>query len=91
MKWEPTYWKKALAHTGLDAEEVAVVGDSPRDDYEVPQSIGIPHTFLINREEDRSHDNNNRVTHVCDFDEIARCITGGTRVRTRELNGAAAH
>lgn len=71
MKWNPLYWKKALAHTGLDASEVAILGDNPRDDLEIPQSIGIAHTFLIDRRADRSQENSRTVTHVRDFTEVA--------------------
>ncbi len=74
MKWEPGYWKKVLAHTGLDAGEVAIVGDDPRDDLEVPHSIGIAHTFLINRHDDLSERDSERVTHVRGFDRVAECL-----------------
>ena len=74
MKWEPVYWKKVLAHIGLDANEVAVVGDNPKDDMEVPQSIGIAHSFLINRKDDLSGQNSKSVTHVSCFDSIADCL-----------------
>lgn len=91
MKWEAGYWKKALAHTGLDACEVAVVGDSAVDDCEVPQSIGIPHTFLINRHENFSNQDNESVTHVMDFDQIAQCLGNSVYVRTHQLNGTGVH
>ena len=75
MKWEPVYWKKVLAHIGLEAGEVAILGDNLRDDFEVPQSIGIPHTFLIDREEDRSSENSETVTYVRNFSQVADCLT----------------
>jgi len=74
MKWEPLYWKKVLAHIGLNAKEVAVVGDNPRDDLEVPQSIGISHTFLINRNSDFAGIDSSTVTHVDSFDRIVDCL-----------------
>lgn len=74
MKSEPIYWEKALAHAGLDASEVATVGDNPHDDQEIPQSVGIRHTFLINRDEDRSLFDSDVVTHVTSFDQIANLI-----------------
>ncbi len=49
MKNQPIYWKKALAHIGMDPHEVAVIGDNPEDDYKVPRSIGIDCTFLVDR------------------------------------------
>lgn len=71
MKWDPLYWKKTLAHTGLDASEVAILGDNPRDDLEVPQSIGIAHTFLIGQHAERRREDSLRVTHVRSFSEVA--------------------
>lgn len=47
MKWDSNYWRKAVAHTEIKAKNLAVIGDSFRDDYLIPQSIGIAMTFLI--------------------------------------------
>ena len=47
MKWETNYWRKAIAHTGIKAENLAVIGDSFRDDYQIPQAVGVAMTFLI--------------------------------------------
>jgi FMN phosphatase YigB (HAD superfamily) len=77
MKWEPMYWKKALAHIALDGDEVAVVGDNPHDDYEVPQSVGITHTFLIDRRRDRTHESTFALTYVSNFDQIVESILEG--------------
>lgn len=70
MKWDPVYWQKALAHIALDANEVATVGDSLRDDYEVPQSIGIAKTFIIDRDTDRHNESTDNCVFVQDFNEI---------------------
>jgi FMN phosphatase YigB (HAD superfamily) len=74
MKWEPAYWKKALAHIALAPEEVAVVGDGMRDDYEIPHSVGLACTFLINRFEDLSPQNTDSLIHVRSFDQIAEYL-----------------
>lgn len=74
MKGNPVYWKKALAHIGLDAGEVAVVGDNPNDDFKVPHSIGIRHSFLVDRDRDLSSGNSSSVTYVRDFSQIADCL-----------------
>ena len=47
MKWETNYWHKAIAHTGIKPKNLAVIGDSFRDDYQTPQTTGIAMTFLI--------------------------------------------
>ena len=76
MKWEPIYWKKVLAHIALNPEDVAVIGDNPKDDYLIPHSVGIRHSFLVDRSRDHSIENSESVTYVRDFNEIADCILG---------------
>ncbi len=76
MKWEPVYWKKVLAHIALDADEVAVVGDNPHDDFEVPHSIGIRRSFIIDRFRDFSASDTPSVTYVQDFSQIADRLIG---------------
>jgi HAD superfamily hydrolase (TIGR01549 family) len=76
MKWEPVFWEKALASVGLPGSQVAVVGDNPRDDYEVPRCAGIAHSFLIDRARDRAAENSSTVTYVRDFSRIADSILG---------------
>lgn len=83
MKWDSLYWKKVLAHVALDPTEVAVVGDNPKDDCEVPHSVGIAHSFLINRGKDLSFANSDRVTHVMSFDQIADDLLSDSNGRAR--------
>lgn len=74
MKWEPQYWKKVLAHVGMAADEVAIIGDNRRDDWEVPHSIGIGCAFLINRDEDLSSQDGDGLYHVQSFSEVADAL-----------------
>lgn len=83
MKCESMYWKKVLAHIALDGDEVAVVGDNPHDDYEVPQSVGIAHSFLIDRWRDRTRESTFALTHVSNFDQITANILGDAKVGRR--------
>lgn len=76
MKWEPIYWKKVLAHTALDGDELAVLGDNPKDDYAIPQEAGIAGTFLINRKEDLSSQDTPSLIHVSDFNQVADILLG---------------
>ena len=46
MKKEPEFWRRALAHTGLSASAVTVVGDNPLDDIAAPRAAGISSTIL---------------------------------------------
>ena len=71
MKWDQIYWKKVLAHAALTGSETAVVGDSLRDDYEMPHSVGIAGTFLISRSQDFSAEDTDSLIHVQNFDQIA--------------------
>ena len=71
MKWEPQYWNKVLAHTGLAPDEVAVVGDDLQCDWQVPQCVGIKNGFLINRYEDLSSQDGDGLYHVQNFEQIA--------------------
>jgi len=71
MKWEPIFWKKALAHIGFRGAEVAVIGDNPTDDCAIPLAVGISHSFLIDRTMDRSGANTSNITHVQNFQQIA--------------------
>ena len=72
MKWEPIYWKKVLAHTALDADEVAVIGDNPRDDYEMPHSVGISCSFIVNRKENRVSQSEESLIFCSDFSQIVK-------------------
>jgi FMN phosphatase YigB (HAD superfamily) len=79
MKWEPHYWKKVLAHIGMDANEVAVIGDNPRDDWEVPHSIGIGCGFLIDRNQDQSAQDEAGLYHVQNFQQITEKLLSARR------------
>jgi FMN phosphatase YigB (HAD superfamily) len=76
MKWEPVFWQKVMAHIALDGDEVAVVGDSLRDDYEAPRAAGICGAFLINRTQDLSAGNTDSLFYVTDFTRIADLLLG---------------
>ncbi len=71
MKWEPMYWKKALAHIGMDASELAVVGDDLEDDFEVPRAAGIACSFILDRQKDPAAQCSDRLIYVRDFDQLA--------------------
>ena len=50
MKWNVAFWKKALAQIDLPSENVAVVGDTLKDDYAIPQAAGIGRSYIIRRD-----------------------------------------
>ena len=74
MKWQPIFWERALEAVGLPAQHVAVIGDNPRDDAEIPQQAGIGHSFLVDRAKMRTHENSDTTTYVRSFSEIADCL-----------------
>ena len=46
MKAEPAFWRRCLAHTGLPADAVTVIGDNPHDDAAAPRTAGIARSVL---------------------------------------------
>ena len=80
MKWEHVFWERAQAAVGLPPERLAVIGDNPRDDAEIPHRTGIGHSFLIDRVKARTHENSDTTTYVRDFSEIADCLLPHGRV-----------
>jgi FMN phosphatase YigB (HAD superfamily) len=79
MKWEPVYWQKALAQVALAPEEVAVVGDGLRDDYEVPHAAGLACTFLLNLHDNLSALDTASLIHVQNFNQIADRLLAGRK------------
>jgi len=90
MKWEPRYWRKALAHTGLSAHEVAVVGDNPRDDSEIPRSVGIPLCFLIDRRTPKLPPDSDAVRHIDTFARILPALRRRAAAQPRAVPAALA-
>jgi FMN phosphatase YigB (HAD superfamily) len=86
MKWEPVYWERALAHTGLKAYEVAVVGDNIRDDCEIPAMAGIRTSFIIDRAGVVPPSADGKYVLVNNFNDIAEFLLTGTM--TPECVGA---
>ena len=48
------FWKRALAYTGISPEEIVMIGDNPKDDFEIPQQAGIKNFFLVDRKRSES-------------------------------------
>lgn len=76
MKWESEYWLKALAHTGWSAHEVAVIGDSIRDDAEIPRLAGIRHCFILLRGNRQPAEVTPGITYVRDLGEVVNHLLG---------------
>ncbi|MBL8995190.1 MAG: HAD family hydrolase [Spirochaetia bacterium] len=76
MKWDALYWKKALGHTALSADECMVIGDNLKDDFEVPAGVGFAGTFLIRKEGDFPAEPIPKLFPVRDFGEIESLLIG---------------
>lgn len=50
MKHSPIVWKRAIAHLGLPPETLMTVGDDPKQDAQIPQSVGIGFSCIVNRQ-----------------------------------------
>lgn len=72
MKWDTDYWHKAIAHTGIKAENLAVIGDSFRDDYQTPQAAGVAMTFLIDIKKEYTKQKSSTLESVSSIAQIAK-------------------
>lgn len=48
-KWSVDFWKRCLDQTGFDPSQIAVIGDNPKEDGELPRSLGVETVFLVDR------------------------------------------
>lgn len=48
QKSNPAFWKRVIMQTGLPAESLAMIGDNPYEDGELPQLAGYGQCFLTN-------------------------------------------
>lgn len=42
-------WKRAIAQIPADVSEIGVIGDNPKEDGELPRSLGIKDTIILSR------------------------------------------
>jgi len=74
MKWERKYWLQVIEQLGMDVSQFAVIGDNFCDDYEIPFSVEIPLSFIINRYQNLSDKNSESVIFVNNFTQISDLI-----------------
>jgi FMN phosphatase YigB (HAD superfamily) len=48
-KCVPDVWKRAFAQIPADISEIGVIGDNPKEDGELPRSLGVIETIIIPR------------------------------------------
>ena len=56
-----------------------MIGDNPKDDYEMPRSAGIGLSFIIDRHHDRSAESTDSLIFVRDFEQIADLLIAARR------------
>jgi len=43
------FWERAITYTGISPEDIVMIGDTPKDDFNIPQQAGIQNFFLVDR------------------------------------------
>jgi len=49
QKYQVELWKRAIVQVGVNGEKISVIGDSEKEDGDIPVSAGIRRSFIINR------------------------------------------
>ena len=49
-KCDPNVWKRAFAQIPADISEIGTVGDNPKEDRDIPASLGVRHSVILSRE-----------------------------------------
>lgn len=88
LKWEPVFWQRALAHIGFSGDEVVVVGDNLRDDYEMPHSVGIAGSFLYKPDGQFTEPDSDSLIHVRSLTDVANRMLAARRKARRPRNSA---
>jgi len=64
------FWERAIAHTELSPESIAVIGDHEKEDYQVPSKTGIQTFFLVNRTRKKPVSSENGVFRVNNLERV---------------------
>ncbi len=51
QKYTEGFWRRSLERTGFAPSQLAMVGDNPKDDCEVPRALGVETVFLVDRKQ----------------------------------------
>jgi len=49
QKCSVEFWERALACNNILPEDIVVIGDNLKDDFQVPSQVGIRHFFMVDR------------------------------------------
>ena len=64
LKSQPQVWKRAISSLGVLPSEILTIGDSEKEDFKIPQSVGIEHTVIINRRSKIKKEKNGKYLRV---------------------------
>ncbi len=63
-------WMRALNELEIKPENIATIGDNPKEDGEIPQSCGIGYSFILNRNSNKSLQHEDRFVYLNDARQI---------------------
>lgn len=68
-------WEFVFSRIGVEPEQVVVIGDDPKEDGEIPQSLGAGRSFILWRNQNSLPRNTDRSVFVKDAREIVQFLT----------------
>ena len=70
QKGSVDHWRRAQAHTRLDPETVAVIGDNHKEDHEIPARAGFRRFFIVDRRPNDPVRDGNGVWYVNSLEHV---------------------
>lgn len=66
----PEVWKRAINQIAVNPENIATIGDNPKEDGEIPKSCGIGYSFILDRKSETSLRSENKSIYLNDARQI---------------------
>lgn len=85
MKNTPEFWHRVLAHTGLDARRITVIGDSVLDDLESSRQAGITSAIHFDRTHRGPPSQREGVWVAGSWEQITHMLEGNPRQQAETL------
>ena len=54
MKSQVPMWRRIVANLGVEPSKIVIIGDSIKEDFEVPRSAGIGNTIIVDRKSEKT-------------------------------------
>ena len=71
MKSQVPMWKRVVANLGVAPSDIIIVGDSLKEDFEVPHSAGIGKTIIVDRNAEKLVEERNDYIAVNSLNQIS--------------------